>query len=227
MVCMKVSDPAPGVISESMQMYLVTIARLRESDEPVPLSRLAETLSVAPASVNEMCRKLQDQELLIYQPYRGAVLTAAGDQLAQYILRRHRLWEVFLVEKLGFDQKTAHDLACRLEHATPETLGERLDAFLGHPVVNPEGLPIPRGDRPSPLPHLADLASLAAGQVGHVVNLVVGDAARAFLEEQGLRAGAALVVLGRGRDSLLIAVGNRELSLAVAMARGVQVHVPV
>ena len=86
-------------LSESMEMYLVTIARLRVDSQPVPLSQLAEMLSISPVSVNEMCRKLQDQGFAVYQPYKGVSLTPEGEQRTFYILRRHRLWEVFLVQK--------------------------------------------------------------------------------------------------------------------------------
>jgi DtxR family Mn-dependent transcriptional regulator len=85
-------------LSESMEMYLVTIARLRTDGEPVPLSLLADTLCISPVSVNEMCRKLQNQGLVLYRPYKGVSLTDEGEQRACYILRCHRLWEVFLAE---------------------------------------------------------------------------------------------------------------------------------
>ena len=131
-------------ISDSMQMYLVTIARLRTNGQPVPLSQLAETLSVSSVSVNEMCHKLQDDGLLVYRPYKGASLTKEGERRAFHILRRHRLWEVFLVDKLGFDYEQAHESACQLEHATPDQVADQLDVFLGYPTVNPQGEPIPR-----------------------------------------------------------------------------------
>ena len=126
-------------LSESMQMYLITIARLRDNGSPVPLSLLADTLSISPVSVNEMCRKLQDQGLVVYQPYKGALLTDVGDERACHILRRHRLWDVFLVDKLGFEYGEAHDIACQLEHATPDAVADRLDHYLDYPPVNPIG----------------------------------------------------------------------------------------
>ena len=88
-------------LTENAQMYLLEIARLCEVETPVPLSRLAEELRISSSSANEMCRKLETQGFLIYQPYKGVVLTDDGQTFANYLLRRHRLWEVFLVEKLG------------------------------------------------------------------------------------------------------------------------------
>lgn len=218
------TDASHPPISDSMQMYLVTIARLREHQDPVPLSRLAEALSVSPVSVNEMCRKLQEQGLLIYQPYKGASLTPDGEHRAHYILRRHRLWEVFLVEKLGMDHIEAHEAACQLEHSTPNAVSDRLDAFLGHPTVNPEGLSIPTSDGILPEQRLVPLAVLSAGQRGHVVGYDVGEQARAFLLRQGLHPGASIEVMASAGESLLVLAGEEQVALALALAEGIQVE---
>ena len=212
-------------LSESMQMYLVTIARLREDNRPVPLSHLAEALNVSPVSVNEMCRKLQDQGLLIYRPYKGALLTDVGDERACHILRRHRLWEVFLVEKLGFSYDEAHDIACQLEHATPRLLADRLDAFLDYPTVNPLGEPIPRVNGASASRPVHSLTALSPGQRGRVVRCDAGGAAQTFLEERGVRPGASLTVAATAEDSVLIEVEKKHLSLAQALAETVYLEI--
>lgn len=218
------TEAALESFSESMQMYLVTIARLRADGRPVPLSQLAESLSVSPVSVNEMCRKLQDHDLVIYRPYKGASLTPEGERQAYYTLRRHRLWEVFLVEKLGFDYDQAHEAACQLEHATPNLLADRLDVFLERPTVNPLGQPIPRAEgdlsaRPSRL-----LAALSAGRRGHVVRCDADEAARVFLDEQGVRPGASLTVAATAEDGLLVKVGETHVSLERTLAEAVYVE---
>jgi DtxR family Mn-dependent transcriptional regulator len=213
-------------ISDSMQMYLVTIARLRTDGRPVPLSQLAETLSVSSVSVNEMCHKLQDDGLIVYRPYKGASLTEEGEQRAFHILRRHRLWEVFLVDKLGFDYEQAHDAACQLEHSTPDQVADQLDVFLGYPTVNPQGEPIPRADGSRPARTLTPLTALSAGQRGHVVRCDVDDAARAFLDEQGIRPGAKLTVEAIGGivegGSILVRVESTRVSLTRSLAEKVQ-----
>ena len=216
--------PPVSPLSESVQMYLVTIARLRMDGKPVPLSQLAGALSISPVSVNEMCRKLQDQGLVVYRPYKGASLTPEGERRAYYILRRHRLWEVFLVEKLVFEYAQAHDAACQLEHATPNSMADRLDAFLGYPSVNPEGEPIPRIDGSLPARSLLPLAALSAGQRAHVVRCDVDEATRAFLDERCVRPGATLAVVAMAEDSLLVQVGETHVSLARALAEAVQVE---
>ena len=207
-------------LSESVQNYLVNIVRLRESEEaPVPLSQLAEALSISPISVNDMCRKLQDQELVVYRPYKGVYLTEQGQRHAYYIVRRHRLWEVFLVQYLGFDYEEAHEAACRLEHATSDPVADQLDAFLSHPTVNPQGLPIPRpeGILPNCTPRL--LSELAAGEKVHILQCSASPPARAALEEQGLRPGATAEILLVSDSSLLLSFQGTHLSVARNLAQ--------
>ncbi len=210
--------------SESVQMYLVTIARLRDGNQPVPLSQLAQELGVSAVSVNEMCRKLQEQRLLIYQPYKGVSLTAEGEQQGYYILRRHRLWEVFLVEKLGFEFAQAHDAACQLEHSTPDLVVARLDDFLNHPVTNPMGQLIPQVNGVMPTRSLSPLTAMSAGQSGHVVRCDVSDAARVFLDELDVRPGAPLMVIAAAEDSLLVDMNGIHISLARTLAEAIWVE---
>ena len=113
--------------SESVQMYLITVYRLREQGNPVPIPHLVDEMELTPASINEMCRKLEKEQLLNYIPYSGVNLTKRGEELARDILRKHRIWEVFLVGNLGFDFEEAHKIACQLEHYTPEDLADRLE----------------------------------------------------------------------------------------------------
>jgi DtxR family Mn-dependent transcriptional regulator len=212
-------------LSESVQNYLVNIVRLRESvQDPVPLSHLAEALSISPISVNDMCRKLQDQGLVVYRPYKGVYLTEQGQRHAYYIVRRHRLWEVFLVQKLGFDFEEAHQAACRLEHATSDPVADQLDAFLSHPTVNPQGLPIPRpeGVLPNCTPQF--LSELAAGQHAHILQSSAGKAARVSLAEQGLRPGATVQILLVSEQSLLLLVDGVHISLARSLAQTILVE---
>jgi DtxR family Mn-dependent transcriptional regulator len=224
MVCTKKDRGTPAPLSESMQMYLVSIARLRVDDQLVPLSSLARELSVSPASVNEMCRKLQDQGQVVYQPYKGVSLTPDGERRAYYVLRRHRLWEVFLVQKLGLGYDEAHEAACQLEHATSDLVTNRLDAFLGYPPVNPQGEPVPRANGIMPARSVIPMAALSVGQRGQVVRCDVGDAAQAFMHERGLRPGVTVTVLAIGGDSLLVQVEGTQTSLARTLAESVQVE---
>ena len=136
-------------MSESEQMYLITTAMLIEDgmEQPVPLPALAQARSIMPASVNQMVRKLADEGLVTYIPYKGIVLTPAGTNIATRILRYRRLWEVFLVKKLKLALASADQLACRLEHLTTDEVADRLSDYLGDPQLSPQGKPIPRSPR--------------------------------------------------------------------------------
>lgn len=130
-------------MTESTEMYLLRIALLGEENQPVPIARLAEELDISPVSTNQMCRKLERRGLLAYQPYRGVMLTERGTAAAARVLRRRRLWEVFLVEKLRLSPDLAEEGACQLEHATTDAVADRLAEFLGHPTVCPHNERIP------------------------------------------------------------------------------------
>lgn len=143
---------------ESAEMYLKTASELAGPDALTPISALADRLGVSAVSATEMVHRLQEQGLLAHQPYRGVCLTDAGQYLADEVVRRHRLWECFLHERLGLPWEQVHEYACRLEHATVPAVTEALDAFLGRPATCPHGNPIgvrvaPNGERP-----LCDLA---------------------------------------------------------------------
>jgi DtxR family Mn-dependent transcriptional regulator len=214
----------PSALSDNIQMYLVHIFRLSKDERPVPLSQLAAALEVSPISVNQMCRKLQDEGLVEYTPYRGVALTPAGRQLAARVLRGHRLWEVFLVEHLHLRWEEAHETACLLEHDTPDPVVERLAAFLHHPRVNPEGEPIPdAAGTLSTLP-AQTLTELKVGQKGYYLRCTADDASSRFLIGQGLRPGASIHVLAAGPQSLLVEVSGRKVALDCSLAGVVQVE---
>ena len=211
-------------LSESMQMYIVTIARLWADRQPVPLSKLADVFSISPVSVNEMCRKLQDSGLVNYQPYKGASLTPEGEEKANYIIRRHRLWEVFLTEKLGFEFEEAHEIACQLEHTTPNLLADRLAAFLEFPAYTSAGEPIPRADNRLPVEPVLFLDQLSIGQSAHVFHCEVDENTRVFLEKAGIRPGVTVNILATADDGLLVQFEDgKTLSLSRYLAKRINV----
>ncbi len=129
--------------NESAEMYLKTVSELAAPDALAPISALADRLGVSAVSATEMVHRLQEHGLVAHQPYRGVGLTDSGRQLAGEVVRRHRLWECFLFERLGLPWAEVHDYACRLEHATTPAVTEALDAYLGRPAFCPHGNPIP------------------------------------------------------------------------------------
>jgi DtxR family Mn-dependent transcriptional regulator len=212
-------------LSENMQMYLVSILRLSSARQPVPLSKLAEVLDVSPVSVNQMCHKLQDDGLAEYLPYKGVTITLQGAQLASRILRRHRLWEVFLVEHLQMGLQQAHNGACQLEHATSDEVIERLARFLNHPRVNPEGEPIPNGATGSDVMPTRALADMKLGECGHYIQCDAGETCRAFLAAQGLRPGTSFQIIATAAQSVLVESNGRRIVLSGPLASVVRVTV--
>jgi DtxR family transcriptional regulator, Mn-dependent transcriptional regulator len=211
------------LLSDSKEMYLVTIARLGEPGQPVPLSHLANELSVTSASVNEMCRKLQDQGYLIYQPYQGAWLTETGEKLANKTLRQHRLWEVFLVDKLGFDFSSAHQIACQMEHVTTAQLMDKLDQYLGYPKVNPIGYPIPSSNFESTQAIVCPLSDLSVGSRACVIRSDIPESVAGFLEDSGLLPGKEITLMGVGNNNLLIQVDQVYVTLSVEVAQSIRI----
>jgi DtxR family transcriptional regulator, Mn-dependent transcriptional regulator len=129
--------------SVSEENYLKTIFHLQEDGGNVSTNALAEKLQTKPASVTDMMKKLSGKGLLNYTPYYGFSLSNDGKRTAIFIIRRHRLWEYFLSQKLGFSWEEVHQLAEELEHVSSKKLIDRLDEFLGFPSYDPHGDPIP------------------------------------------------------------------------------------
>lgn len=123
--------------------YLKVIYHLSVISNPVQTNAIAERIQTKAASVTDMIKKLSDKELVNYVKYQGVTLTEKGKLTAINIVRRHRLWEVFLVDKLNFKWDEVHEVAEELEHITSTLLVERLDEFLDFPKVDPHGDPIP------------------------------------------------------------------------------------
>ena len=124
--------------------YLKAIYKLLESGEKkVTTNSIAGRVDTAPASVTDMLRKLAEKKLIHYQKYQGVSLTASGKKVALSVIRKHRLWELFLVDRLHFKWDEVHEIAEQLEHIQSETLVSKLDQFLGSPKFDPHGDPIP------------------------------------------------------------------------------------
>lgn len=129
--------------SISEENYLKAIFHLQQRDGTVMTNVLAHSLDTRPASVTDMMKKLKMKRLVHYQPYKGFRLTAEGRKIALGIIRRHRLWEYFLAEKLDFRWDEVHAVAEELEHVSSRKLIDKLDAYLGFPKSDPHGDPIP------------------------------------------------------------------------------------
>jgi DtxR family Mn-dependent transcriptional regulator len=214
-------------ISESQEMYLVTIASLLEDglEEPIKLSQLAEELSVGSISANEMIRKLDEKEYVNYLPYKGVKLLPKGRHLALKILGHRRLWEVFLVDKLNLSPNMGEVLACRMEHITPPDVAELLSNFLGKPTVSPQGKSIPDPNGIVDTKMIKPLSELPVSAHAEIMRLETGSAGTAFLQAEGLKPGAEVIVQAIGNHGdMLLKAGSRQVHLASAIVRKIWVQ---
>ncbi|GAC1464493.1 MAG: metal-dependent transcriptional regulator [Isosphaeraceae bacterium] len=204
----------------TVENYVKTMA-LIAGGEQVGTGELASALNVSPGTVTGMLKTLSETNLATYTPYEGARLTLAGRQLAMKVIRRHRLLELFLVQTLNMSWDEVHEEAEHMEHATSERLIDRIDAFLGHPAVDPHGDPIPHSDGSLPETEGTPLSKLPRGQRFRVVRVIDQDPAfLRYLTECGLDLNAHGELLENRPESgaLIFRLGARDVALGHAAA---------
>lgn len=159
--------------SASKENYLKAVFHLQRAQGMVSTNSLAAALQTRAASVTDMLKKLKSQKLLQYERYKGVKLTAEGKKLAIHIIRKHRLWEYFLVDKLRFGWEEVHEMAEELEHISSQKLIDRLEEYLDFPDTDPHGDPIPDNQgrmRVSKAVQLCELPAQTACTISHVGN---------------------------------------------------------
>ena len=171
------------VHTQAIEDYLKAIFELQESEANVSTTALAARLEVTPASVTGMIKKLSTLNLVVYQPYKGVVLTDVGRKAALEVIRHHRLIELFLAEALGVPWDLVHEEANKMEHVLSEYLEDQMDAALGYPTADPHGAPIPNRDGDIEDRESIPLANLQPGQSALV--LEVSDHVPSFLRYVG------------------------------------------
>ena len=168
-------------ISYTEENYLKAIFKISERDgKPASTNAISGEMSTSAASVTDMVKRLSDKALIHYERYRGVTLTEQGEEIATHLIRKHRLWEVFLVDKLHFSWDEVHEIAEQLEHIKSRRLVERLDEYLGFPKFDPHGDPIPDADGNFTVRKQVLLSELKTGEQGVVVG--VQDHTTAFLQ---------------------------------------------
>ena len=185
-------------LTRSVEDYLKTIYSLSLKGEPATTSAIAEQLEVAAPSVSGMIKRLSEQGLLEYQPYRGVQLTADGRRLALRMVRRHRILEAYLVRFLGFGWEVVHQEAERLEHAVSDALIERMATALGDPHFDPHGDPIPDADGSIPELIYTPLSEIPVGETAQVRRADTNHPDRLrYIASFGLTPGARVKVIDR------------------------------
>ncbi len=215
---------APG---ESAEMYLKTIYELAAAEAPVPIAGLAQRLGISPVSATEMVHRMEDQALVEHEPYRGVHLTEGGRLKALAVLRRHRLWECFLHDRLGLPWEEVHGLACLLEHAVGPHVTEALAVQLGQPKTCPHGNPIPTTLGELPPQRATHLDELVPGQEAEVVAIQPeSELVLQHLAERGIKPGRRLTVLQVEPfdDLRRLSVDEQETVIGVELARHILVR---
>jgi DtxR family transcriptional regulator, Mn-dependent transcriptional regulator len=214
-------------VSISKEDHLKAIFHLQQEQGLVTTNALAAALNTRPASVTDMLKKLKEQKLLNYERYKGFKLTGEGRRAAVQIIRKHRLWEFFLVKKLQFRWDEVHAIAEELEHISSRELIDRLDAFLGFPQSDPHGDPIPDSQGRLQIRRQLSLAELPLNKTAQVSGISSQTSEMLeLLQYNHIRLGTRLEIRKKFPfdNSLEIKVRNRPpVTLSAQVAKNVLV----
>lgn len=205
-------------MTHSEENYLKIIYHLsQQSNKGISTNAIAGVMESKPSSVTDMVQKLADKGLVDYKKYQGVSLTPEGMHAALMIVRKHRLWEVFLVDTLGFSWDEVHDVAEQLEHIKSDKLMDKLDEFLGAPTEDPHGDPIP--DRNGKVAQIDKklLSEIAAGK--QVICVGVKDSSPPFLQyldKQQISLGSSIEVVGKEDFDLSVNIRIKDKTLTVS-----------
>ena len=203
--------------------YLKAIYHLsKDENGTVSTNALSESLNTKAASVTDMLKKLAEKALINYEKYQGVTLTSAGKEKAIDIIRKHRLWEVFLVDKLNFKWDEVHDLAEELEHIHSEKLINQLEEFLDFPETDPHGDPIPDKNGVLKSQELIPISKMNMGEFGKISG--VREHSKDFLqylEKTGLILGENIKIIDKINfdGAVIIAFANKEQTISRDVAK--------
>jgi len=209
------------MLSLSEENYLKAIYHLQVAQQSVTTNELSAYLNTKASSVTDMLKKLSEKDLVDYKKYQGVTLSSKGESTALKVVRKHRLWEVFLVEKLNFNWDEVHDIAEQLEHIKSEELTDKLDAFLNYPKRDPHGDPIPNREGEFTVSNKTVLSDLEIGEKGVCVG--VKDSSTDFLnylDKQGIALGQSIEIKDKEvfDRSMLIAFDDNNLRISEQIA---------
>jgi DtxR family Mn-dependent transcriptional regulator len=204
-----------NTLSHSEENYLKEIFHLSGKDKAkVSTNALAERLDSKASSITDMLQKLKAKKLVAYQKYKGCGLTDSGEKIAVQIIRKHRLWETFLVNKLNFGWDEVHDVAEQLEHIRSVKLIDSLDQFLNHPKFDPHGDPIP--DKDGNIDYLESRINLSDTAINTNFEVVAVNedslALLKYLDQIGLQIGSQIHIHDRVTfdESMLVTIDQGE-----------------
>ena len=215
------------MLSQTEENYLKTLFGLsfsRIDKSEAGTNELAMELGVKPATANEMLKKLKEKKWVSYEKYGKISLTPKGKELAIQVVRKHRLWETFLHDKLEFTWDEVHDAAEQLEHVNSSKLIERLEKFLGYPKFDPHGDPIPNAKGEMVIEKRINLAEMNEGETRQMV--AVKDNSIEFLQyvkKLGLKINSLIKVLEKEEydDLIKIEVSNKQHTVSKKFAENI------
>ena len=203
--------------------YLKAILSLSiQSGELVSTNEIASEINTSAASVSDMLKKLQEKDLIIYTKYKGVSLNKKGEKIAVNILRKHRLWETFLVRKLDFNWDEVHDVAEQLEHIKSERLMDKLDSFLNFPKFDPHGEVIPTKDGEIPKTDRIPLSEIEENSKGTVLGVTLDDSSfLQYLNKLEIQIGTEIEVFDRidFDKSVNISINNKKQNISNQVAK--------
>ncbi len=219
------------MLSLSEENYLKAIYHLQQgSGKAVSTNALSDYIETKASSVSDMLKKLSDKSLVNYKKYQGVKLSEKGKSTALKVVRKHRLWEVFLVEKLNFNWDEVHDIAEQLEHIKSEELTDKLDAFLDYPKRDPHGDPIPNKHGEFSVANKKVLADLDIKESGICIG--VKDSSSEFLnylDKQGISLGKTIEIADKEKfdKSVLINFDGKSLRITDQIAQNLYIKTNV
>ena len=215
------------MLSYTEENHLKTIFHLSGKDSnSVTTNSIADALNTKAPSVTDMLKKLSEKQLISYVKYQGSSLTDNGRKLALNIIRKHRLWEVFLVEKLGFNWSEVHDIAEQLEHVKSDKLIKELDKFLDYPTKDPHGDPIPNPAGFIKFSNKFLLSDLKIGDKGKFIG--VKDSSSLFLkflDKRKIALGCTIKVLFIEEFDHSIHLGLNDTNLTISLKSASNIYV--
>lgn len=216
------------MFSLAEENYLKAIYHLEQQTQgEVSTNAIAERMDTKPSSVTDMVQKLAEKEVLSYIKYKGTLLTPNGKKIAANVIRKHRLWEVFLVEKLNFQWDEVHEIAEQLEHIQSDELVTRLDKFLGNPDFDPHGDPIP--DKHGNVKRTEKKLLSECNKNQHGVCVGVKETSAEFLQyldKRKISIGTQIIVLGKEffDGSMIIQVGGEQFFISQKIAENLYIQ---
>ena len=205
--------------------YLKAIFKISDNENKnVSTNSIANELETKASSVTDMIKKLTDKGLVNYEKYKGTSLTKKGNEIAIHIIRKHRLWEYFLVKKLNFQWDEVHSIAEQLEHIKSEKLIKKLDDFLGNPKYDPHGDPIPNKKGSFPKAFSKSLNNLDINKKGIVVGVCKDESSfLQYLDKLKINIGTIIEIIEviEFDNSLEININNKKIHISYEVSENI------